>query len=61
MAARAVDGPGGAVGALFEYQIDEKLGTPAIIAVSLILGGLLLAGPTGRRHRKVEDYAPGTP
>ena len=34
--------PAAAVGAVFEDQIDEGLGTPAIIAVSLILGGLLL-------------------
>ena len=57
LAAAAVDGAGGAVGAVFEDSIDENLGTPAIIAVSLILGGLLLAvadRTTGRR--KVEDY-----
>ena len=35
--------PAAAVGAVFESQIDEQLGTPTIIAVSLILGGLLLA------------------
>ena len=34
--------PAAAVGALFEDQIDENLGTPTIIAISLILGGLLL-------------------
>ena len=34
--------PAAAVGAVFEDQIDEGLGTPAIIAVSFILGGLLL-------------------
>jgi undecaprenyl-diphosphatase len=49
--------PAAAVGALFEEHIDENLGTPGIIAVSLILGGLLLAvadRTTGRRT--VEDY-----
>ena len=35
--------PAALVGAVFESQIDEQLGTPTIIAVSLILGGLLLA------------------
>ena len=40
--------PAALVGALFEEPIDEHLGTPAIIAVSLILGGLLLA--VGRPH-----------
>jgi undecaprenyl-diphosphatase len=34
--------PAAAVGAIFQDQIDENLGTPTIIAVSLILGGLLL-------------------
>ncbi|MET0578448.1 MAG: undecaprenyl-diphosphate phosphatase, partial [Ilumatobacteraceae bacterium] len=34
--------PAALVGALFESEIDDKLGTPGIIAVSLILGGLLL-------------------
>ena len=34
--------PAAAVGALFEEQIDERLGTPTIIAVSLIGFGLLL-------------------
>ncbi|CAN5464296.1 MAG: undecaprenyl-diphosphate phosphatase [Acidimicrobiia bacterium] len=35
--------PAAAVGALFESQIDERLGTPTIIAVSLIVFGLVLA------------------
>jgi undecaprenyl-diphosphatase len=35
--------PAALVGAVFEDSIDEHLGTPGIIAVSLILGGLLLA------------------
>jgi undecaprenyl-diphosphatase len=34
--------PAAAVGAVFEDTIDENLGTPTIIAVSLIVGGLLL-------------------
>ena len=43
--------PAAAVGALFESQIDEQLGTPTIIAVSLILGGLLLGvGRPGGGH-----------
>ena len=49
--------PAAAVGALFEDRIDEGLGTPTIIAVSLILGGLLL--PWADRMtgaRKVDDY-----
>ncbi len=35
--------PAAAVGALFEEFIDEQLGTPVIIAISLIVFGLLLA------------------
>ena len=49
--------PAALVGAALESQIDEGLGTPTIIAVSLILGGLLLAVAdrmSGRRT--VEDY-----
>jgi len=49
--------PAAAIGAVFEDSIDENLGTPGIIAVSLILGGLLLAvadRTSGRR--KVEAY-----
>ena len=34
--------PAAAIGALFESVIDETLGTPLIIAISLILFGLLL-------------------
>jgi len=44
--------PAALVGALFESQIDEQLGTPTIIAVSLIGFGVLLAvadRATGRR------------
>jgi undecaprenyl-diphosphatase len=35
--------PAAAVGALFEDQIDTRLGTPVIIGVSLIVFGILLA------------------
>jgi undecaprenyl-diphosphatase len=42
--------PAAAVGAVFEDQIDENLGTPTIIAVTLIVGGLLLG---------VADRVPG--
>jgi undecaprenyl-diphosphatase len=43
--------PAAAVGAIFQDQIDDNLGTPTIIAVSLILGGLLLG---------IADRMPGT-
>jgi undecaprenyl-diphosphatase len=49
--------PAALVGAVFASEIDEQLGTPTIIAVSLILGGLLLAWAdhtTGQR--KVDGY-----
>ena len=49
--------PAAAVGALFEETIDERLGTPGIIAISLILGGVLLAFAdrvTGTR--RIERY-----
>lgn len=49
--------PAAAVGALFESSIDEHLGTPGIIAVSLILGGLLLAfADRASGTRKIERY-----
>jgi undecaprenyl-diphosphatase len=49
--------PAAAVGAVFEDQIDEGLGTPTIIAISLILGGLLLyAADRATGWRKVEDF-----
>ena len=49
--------PAAAVGALFESQIDEGLGTPTIIAVSLILGGLLLGwADRASGTRQVDDY-----
>ena len=48
--------PAAAVGAVFEDSIDENLGTPTIIAISLILGGLLL-GIADRvaGDRKIEE------
>ena len=49
--------PAAAVGAIFEDTIDERLGTPTIIAVSLIVFGLLLAWADqlpGRR--KMEEF-----
>ncbi len=49
--------PAAAVGAVFENTIDEVLGTPALIAVSLIVFGLVLAWAdrrTGNRH--IDDY-----
>ena len=48
--------PAAAVGAVFEDSIDENLGTPTIIAISLILGGLLL-GVADRvpGDRKIEE------
>jgi undecaprenyl-diphosphatase len=50
--------PGAAVGALFEKSIDEKLGKPALIAVSLIVFGLLLAYIDRRvGERKLEQYS----
>ena len=45
--------PAAAVGALFEDQIDSRLGTPTIIAISLIGFGILLAiadRASGRRR-----------
>jgi undecaprenyl-diphosphatase len=49
--------PAAAVGALFESLIDERLGTPFIIACSLIFFGLLLwvADKTAGR-RTIEQY-----
>ncbi len=49
--------PAALVGAAFEEWIDEKLGKPTIIAISLIVFGLLLAWAdrqTGKR--KVDDF-----
>jgi len=49
--------PAAAVGALFEGTIDDKLGTPALIAVSLIVFGVLL-GIADRRagRRQLADF-----
>jgi undecaprenyl-diphosphatase len=49
--------PAAAVGALFEETIDERLGTPGIIAISLILGGVLLAfADRATGTRRIERY-----
>lgn len=50
--------PAAAVGALFESQIDEHLGTPTIIAISLILGGgLLYAADRMAGERTIDGYS----
>jgi undecaprenyl-diphosphatase len=49
--------PAAAVGALFEATIDERLGTPTIIGVSLIVFGVLLAVADQRSgSRTIDDY-----
>jgi undecaprenyl-diphosphatase len=49
--------PAAAVGALFESWIEERLGTPTIIAISLIGFGLLLWWADRRTGRRVvEDF-----
>jgi undecaprenyl-diphosphatase len=49
--------PAAAVGALFEDQIDTRLGTPMIIGVSLIGFGILLAiADRSLGRRKVDDF-----
>ena len=50
--------PAAAIGALFETVIDEALGTPLIIAISLILFGVLL-GWADRiaGNRELEEFA----
>jgi undecaprenyl-diphosphatase len=49
--------PAALVGALFEDQIDSRLGTPVIIGISLILFGLVLAWADRRGGtRPVEDF-----
>jgi undecaprenyl-diphosphatase len=47
--------PAALVGALFENWIDERLGTPTIIAISLIGFGLLLWWADRRLGRRVVD------
>ncbi len=50
--------PGAAVGALLEKSIDEKLGKPALIAVSMIVFGLiLLYADSLRGKRTLEEYS----
>ena len=47
--------PAAAVGAVFENVIDEALGTPTLIAISLIVFGVLLAWADRRvGHRPIE-------
>ncbi len=49
--------PAAAIGALFEETIDQRLGTPFLIAVSLIVFGLLLAWADRRAgSRSIDDY-----
>ena len=49
--------PAAAVGALAENYIDEKLGTPFLIAMSLIVFGVLLAWADRRAgQRRLADY-----
>jgi undecaprenyl-diphosphatase len=49
--------PAAAVGAFFESRIDEHLGTPTIIAVSLIVFGVLLAiADRSAGSRPIESY-----
>jgi len=50
--------PAAAVGAIFESTIDERLGTPGIIAVSLIVFGVIL-GVADRlpQRKRVEDFS----
>ncbi|MEQ1703153.1 MAG: undecaprenyl-diphosphate phosphatase [Ilumatobacteraceae bacterium] len=49
--------PAAAVGAVGENYIDEKLGTPVLIACSLIVFGVLLAWADRRAGtRTIEDY-----
>jgi undecaprenyl-diphosphatase len=49
--------PAAAIGALFERSIDERLGTPTIIGVSLIVfGGLLWYADRATGSRQLESY-----
>ncbi len=49
--------PAAIVGALFESWIDDELGTPLIIACSLVVFGLVLAAADRARGRRdVEDF-----
>jgi len=50
--------PAALVGALFENTIDERLGTPVIIGVSLILFGLVMEWADRRLgRRKIDDFS----
>jgi undecaprenyl-diphosphatase len=50
--------PAAAAGALFEKTIDDKLGTPTLIAISLIVFGVLLGWADRRAGaRTVEGYS----
>lgn len=49
--------PAALVGAFFEEQIDERLGTPTIIAISLIVFGLLLGwADRAAGRRELESF-----
>jgi len=49
--------PAALVGALFEDQIDNRLGTPLIIGISLIVFGLVLAWADRREgKRPIEEF-----
>ena len=49
--------PAAAVGAVLEKTIDDKLGTPLLIAISLIFFGVLLAWADRRAGQRVlDDY-----
>jgi undecaprenyl-diphosphatase len=51
--------PAAAVGAVFEGTIDDRLGTPGIIAVSLIAFGILLGwADRSTGQRKIEGFGP---
>ena len=50
--------PAAAIGAVFEESIDEHLGTPTIIAISLIVfGGLLWYADRATGRRTIDEYA----
>ena len=52
--------PAAAVGAVAEKTIDEKLGTPGLIAASMLFFALLLWWADRRSGaRKLEEYTPG--
>lgn len=52
--------PAAVVGAILEDVIDEHLGTPALIALSLVVFGVLLLWADRRKGRRtMADYGPG--